>query len=301
MTNKIGIVVVAVLLIAGGVFLFKRMGGEKPVEPVALLEQVKEGDINRMASDDDVAEKAKSLRRMAFQNPTKAQEFTRALVSDPSPVLRAAAYETAGSFQGEEWDKLAAEGLNDTEMDVRVATLKGLNRQPGEVRTQMIKAYFSRGERSPQEQIWAQMVMMRGAADEKLRKGKEAEVLALLKRVDRPTQSEVLIELYKFWPAKPELIAFAERIVSSAEETPDFMPSFRYLSAYAHENLSSVLKASSWPDSRAFILDVIAFVVEKCPKDSDLLVGKVSRHPRADPEVEEKVKELSLGSQCLGN
>ena len=298
MKNKIGTVIVAVVLIAGGVYLATRKGGEVKPETQALLEQVKQSDVQRMASDDDVAEKAKSLRRMAFQNPEKAMEFTRQFVNDPSPVLRAAAYETAGSFQGEEWDKLAAEGLNDTEPEVRVATLKGLNRQPGEARSQLIAAYFAKGDKTPREQIWAQMAVMRGAVDDRGRKAKESEVLALLKKVDRPTQGEVLIELYKFWPGRPELIAFAENIVRSAQETPDFMPSFRYLSAYAQENLGTVLKASSWPDSRAFLLDVVGFVMEKCPRDSDAIVAKITKHSRVDAEVEGKVKELISGGKC---
>lgn len=279
----------------------RRQGVEKPSQGPSMLEQVKQDDVKRMAGDADVAEKAKSLRRMAFQNPDKAAEFTKQLVNDPSPALRAAAYEVAGSFAGEEWDRVVAQGLNDTELEVRIATLKGMNRQPSQTRAAMAEAHAAKAGADTKEKIWARMAVMKAASDTKVRAAKENEVLALVRRLERPVQGEVLIELYKIWPDRPELITIAEKVVGTGQETPDFMPSFRYLSAYAQENLATVLKSSAWPDSRAFLLDVVDFLIQKCPTDTAAIVARVEKHGQRDADVESKIKQMSSAGTCRAN
>jgi hypothetical protein len=296
MANKFLSIAVVLCLLAAGVYFMRRQGVEKPPQGASMLEQVKQDDVKRMAGDADVAEKAKSLRRMAFQNPEKAREFSKKLVSDPSPALRAAAFETAGYFQGEEWDKIVLQGLADTEVTVRLGTLKGLLRQPTAGRASAVENFLGRGNLTPQEKLWANVALMYASSGGGERKAKEDAVLNQLPRADRDTQAELSTELFKVLPNRPELLSYAEKIVGKAEETPDFLPSFRYMSAYSPERLAEVLMSGAWPESRAYLFEVAEFLGGKCPKNWVKVLQKAEASPGADEEF--KMRAGKLTSKC---
>lgn len=295
------ITVVAGLLLLGAItyIIIKRGGESKPT--LTPIEQVRQDDIHRLETQGDEQEKAKSLKRMAFQDPDRAMIFTRQLVSNPSPILRAAAYETVGSFSGEAWDKLVQDGLKDTEQSVRIATLKGLNRQPGQRRSELVQEYLKQSQRDPLELTWAHMVLMRSASDVAQKQTHEKSILTELSKVNDQSRDELLLDLYKIWPGRAEIVTYAQKVLSSGRETQALMPSFRYLESFAPESLASTLKSAKWPESRSFILSVIEFVSESCPKEARALLKMVESHSRADDEVKNKLQSFTESGACDGN
>lgn len=284
---------VVLIVVAGFAYIFMR---PQPKTEMSQLEQVKKDDVARVEGNGDELEKAKSLRRMAFQNPEKAKEFTRQLVADSSDEIRASAYETAGSFSGDEWDQLIDSGLRDDSQNVRIATLRGLNRQPTASRAELVEK-FIRATKDETELSWAYLALMRAAPDDKSRADADSQ---LVKHLNKTTpQGDLLIELYKIWPDRKELIPFAEKIVAAGAETTEFMPSFRFLNGVAKDSLGTTLKSAKWPDSRFFLQTVVDFVRDSCPKNAKDLLKKVTTHPRVDPEIQTAVEAVEKSKGCV--
>jgi hypothetical protein len=252
------------------------------------IETVNQEDVVRMGSAVDDSEKAKSLERMSFQNPLKAQEYARLLANAESAILRAAASKVAGSFPGEEWDRIVLKGLKDKDSAVRIATLRGMRRQPTEKRQRAAVELLKAKKLDLNERLWGELALMPEPGDKK--------ILALLEKVDRSTQSEALMELYKSWPKQSELFPLAEKVLHLRMENQDYLPSFHYLSAYAPEVLTKFLADSSFPDSRMFLLETVGFVKQKCPQGWPAILKKVEAHSRVDEEIQSEIK--ACASAC---
>jgi hypothetical protein len=293
MDKRIVVIVALMIGIAAAMFMYRKPPGPKGIAPDSL-EAVKAADVRRLneGADSD-PEMAKSLKRMAFQDPAKAQEYARRFVGHTSVTIRAAAFETAGMFSGEEWDGYVQQGLTEKETEIRIGTLRGIARQPSPERNQWIDRMLAGKNVDPVERLWALYAGTRAEPEEKKRKQREGELVAQLKKVDRETQSEMLIELYKTWPDRKELVPFAETVVRAGQETQDLIPGFQYLRAYASDNLAAVLNASSrWPDSRYFLINVADFLKERCPGDWEAIAAKASKHQKADAEINGKLEKI---------
>jgi len=259
--------------------------------PPDQLTAIKQADVDRLqAGGGDEAEMAKSLRRMAFQNPEKAAEFARRFVTQDSTAMRAASCEVAGGFPDESWDKTVAECLAHLEAEVRVATLKGMLRQPTLIRRALAERLLAQTKPEPRERLWAQVAVMYAMSEGKDRSALEKTVLAGLEKADRETQSEILIELYNFWPADRRLYPFAEKVLKSAELRPDFLPGFRYMAEFAPDQLSTLLANSRWPDSQNFLLNVEEFLATKCPKGWAVVQKKLAGQPKAGGGLKREIK-----------
>jgi hypothetical protein len=276
-------------LVCAVVFAFWLLRGRStPNETLETIESVNQADEARMGLPVDELEKAKSLERMSFQNPIKAQEFSRIFAAEKSVILRAAGCKAAGSFPGEEWDKIILKGLADKELAVRIATLKGLRRQPTDKRQAAVRILLKQKRLDASESFWGHMALMPEPGDK--------SILSLLDQVDRSTQSEGLIQLYKAWPKQNELFAFAEKVLNLGMENQDYLPGFHYLAAYGPEVLAKFLAASAFPDSRMFLLETLGFIKQSCPKEWPAIIKKIEGHLKVDDQIRSEIK--ACASAC---
>lgn len=296
---KKNIVLLLVVLVAGVAAVYAvRSGFFKRSETVSAMDAVKKEDVNRLETGGDEQEVAKSLKRMAFQDPEKAAEFIKRFVKENSKILRGAACESAGGFQGAEWDKLISQCLGDTEVSVRISALKGLCRQPTAERRAMTESLLATTKPDNQERLWANMAVMYAATDERDRQNHEKKVLEYFLKADRENQSEAAIELYKVWPKRTELHAFAEKIIKQGEETQDLLPSFRYLGANDPDRLSATLASARFPDSRSYLLNILSFLNEKCPKGWSAVAQRVYAHAKADEGFLKDSEKIDPRKKC---
>ena len=186
-------VLLAFVVAAAGIYFWpKARAPELPLSSAAQVDRVNQEDLVLLQSQADDFERAKALRRMASQNSAQAQVFVRQLRSDLSPSVRAAAYESAGGFEGDEWETLIGEGLDDPQGEVRVATLKGLRRQLSPARGERVESFLKISKRTEVEQLWALLALWSLGSEKSQLAQREKKILALLSRVGTKEKADFI-------------------------------------------------------------------------------------------------------------